>query len=616
MVSKSMPVVLDISSDEESGLNELSKTDYAWIKEFLGESDTESDDSEEVVVIGEVKPERKSKSSRPAVIDVDDDCVVLDGDPEDRVTTVNETEIESDELLIVGEKGPIACRDYPHPRHLCAKFPFSSTPHETHCGQCHCYVCDTLAPCLQWGTGVSHLDHCHASEKVETWKTLRKNFKLGTSAPLPASTNYTTSPYVALLQQNQVPEHDIIVLPPSSVSQSRACSQAALRSCSSLNATSENQSSGPGIMHARSLINSTIQNQVSGPNINAIPFCSSTTNYTVPDSVNPGRCQESVPTLARTRYQPHMVPRQMFRVRNTSIRRERGRGMNTLGPQFLRSNTISQRLGNAGGTVTVDLDSSGYSNYANQAQHYDQYHAATELLNIRNPNAYVWSSNNLSSHSHPSTTPPSVNCVSANTTPFESQAYGQPLSQSNDSQNFYESCIPVPGHNAPSSYVACTSGNQYGNGQHQIGTQNENGSQNVIQCGIPSQDACQQKPHEENQSEVARKADFSGFNSSWTGKTSPSNEPLVESCHLQGSGSINQGQPPNVKESNTQFGGSSNFGHLDEFEEWLFQKESSPVVAYGAVPSELNLPSPEIPQDEAGMFSFDFDTSWNGPGHV
>lgn len=29
----------------------------------------------------------------------------------------------------------IACRDYPHPRHLCAKFPFGSTPHERHCDQ-------------------------------------------------------------------------------------------------------------------------------------------------------------------------------------------------------------------------------------------------------------------------------------------------------------------------------------------------------------------------------------------------------------------------------------------------------------------------------------------------
>jgi hypothetical protein len=29
----------------------------------------------------------------------------------------------------------IACRDYPHPRHLCAKHPFSSTPHDRHCDQ-------------------------------------------------------------------------------------------------------------------------------------------------------------------------------------------------------------------------------------------------------------------------------------------------------------------------------------------------------------------------------------------------------------------------------------------------------------------------------------------------
>lgn len=105
-----LPVILDISSDEEVGLEEIAESfDYDWIKEFMDDSDKESDDSDEVIVVGEVKPDQKSKPSKPSVNDVDDDCVVLDADPENCVTSVNEAATESDELLVVGEKGQVCC---------------------------------------------------------------------------------------------------------------------------------------------------------------------------------------------------------------------------------------------------------------------------------------------------------------------------------------------------------------------------------------------------------------------------------------------------------------------------------------------------------------------------
>lgn len=49
----------------------------------------------------------------------------------------------------------IACRDYPHPRHLCVLFPFSSTPHEKHCDQvkfiiCCLRLCQNLDLCVSW----------------------------------------------------------------------------------------------------------------------------------------------------------------------------------------------------------------------------------------------------------------------------------------------------------------------------------------------------------------------------------------------------------------------------------------------------------------------------------
>ena len=99
-------VVFDISSDEEeSGVTEP-KGDYGWINAFLGitgEEQPDHDSDDEVVVLGEVKA--RSKSSKPMVRDLDDDCVVLDGDPDKPV--VDDSVSDSDEVLVVGEKGPV-----------------------------------------------------------------------------------------------------------------------------------------------------------------------------------------------------------------------------------------------------------------------------------------------------------------------------------------------------------------------------------------------------------------------------------------------------------------------------------------------------------------------------
>ncbi|KAE8666922.1 RPM1 interacting protein 13, putative isoform 2 [Hibiscus syriacus] len=104
----------------------------------------------------------------------------------------------------------IACRDFPHPWHDCAKFPFSSTSHEQqqHCDLCHCFVCDMRAPCFYWGWGMSNADHCHATDKEEIWKTLRKNFRLGRNVSAPTIISH----YTVVPQLNQAPRRDIIRL--------------------------------------------------------------------------------------------------------------------------------------------------------------------------------------------------------------------------------------------------------------------------------------------------------------------------------------------------------------------------------------------------------------------
>ena len=103
-------VVLDISSDEEVGLDRYRGDDYEWLSDLLREVDKVTDDSDDVVVVGEVNPTQKSKFSKSTAKeddDDDDDCVVLDGDPDNAVPTVNDSENGSDDLLIVGEKGQV-----------------------------------------------------------------------------------------------------------------------------------------------------------------------------------------------------------------------------------------------------------------------------------------------------------------------------------------------------------------------------------------------------------------------------------------------------------------------------------------------------------------------------
>ncbi|ONK57320.1 uncharacterized protein A4U43_C10F18860 [Asparagus officinalis] len=124
----------------------------------------------------------------PLKDDEDDDCVILDGDPDNLVERVDDRGDGgggSGDLRIVGQKGQVACRDFPHSRHLCANFSFSTTSHAEHCNLCYCFVCDSHAPCIYWGDGVSPTDHCHATDKVEGWKAQRKSFKKTNTATLP-----------------------------------------------------------------------------------------------------------------------------------------------------------------------------------------------------------------------------------------------------------------------------------------------------------------------------------------------------------------------------------------------------------------------------------------------
>ncbi|XP_019416553.1 PREDICTED: uncharacterized protein LOC109327836 [Lupinus angustifolius] len=102
-----------------------------------------------------------------------EDCFILGFDPTEAVVTsklsLDKNQPLSDDVAIIYEKGQVACRDFPHSRHLCSKFPFKTTPHEIHCKMCYCYVCEKVAPCSYWTLA----QHCNA-ENVDYWKNQRK----------------------------------------------------------------------------------------------------------------------------------------------------------------------------------------------------------------------------------------------------------------------------------------------------------------------------------------------------------------------------------------------------------------------------------------------------------
>ncbi|XP_020238848.1 uncharacterized protein LOC109817904 [Cajanus cajan] len=99
-----------------------------------------------------------------------EECFILNFDPFDESLNFSKLSLDSHQdhaadVSINAEKGQVACRDYPHPRHLCVKFPFSTTPHESYCEMCYCCVCDTPAPCLQWNS--FSVPHCDIADKNE-----------------------------------------------------------------------------------------------------------------------------------------------------------------------------------------------------------------------------------------------------------------------------------------------------------------------------------------------------------------------------------------------------------------------------------------------------------------
>ncbi|KAI4307018.1 hypothetical protein L6164_030253 [Bauhinia variegata] len=123
-----------------------------------------------------------SKSEDMKRFEETEECFILEFNPFDSVDLSKLSFVESntdckdsDDVSVIAEKGQVACRDYPHSRHLCLEFPFNTTAHEKYCKMCYCYVCDSSAPCEYWTQPVAA--HCNA-ENVGYWNDQRNLKKL------------------------------------------------------------------------------------------------------------------------------------------------------------------------------------------------------------------------------------------------------------------------------------------------------------------------------------------------------------------------------------------------------------------------------------------------------
>ncbi|XP_050206539.1 uncharacterized protein LOC126656097 isoform X2 [Mercurialis annua] len=408
----SNPVIFDISSDEEAtSFDEMRSSsggcgddddDHDWLTQLLENFDRERADSssscDDVVVIGEYIPANKNIKEKPSKLvkhfDDDDDCVILECDPEKSVDVVDNCDDDGDDILVVGQKGQIACRDYPHPRHLCAKYPFSSTPHEKYCELCHCYVCDSLAPCALWVAGVSTIDHCHATDKQEMWKRLRESSRLGKKSPLPVPKCPDAHLPVTLPLLNQLPPEKIIRAAAITRTHNMVSRRDTIRSCSSA-------------------------------------------RFSVPNIISQTRNQRPVYAQGRNGFLPGFPQHSAgIGMHNNTLAQDRG-------PHVVFSKTTFKKPGIIRQAAVVNQSVCGSLINRNSAppSHCLMSSAPQTTANAKSTSGWhgVIPPNNISeSYSSQSPPQPNKDDVSVSTMLPLAQSYSQPVPQSNDSGNVFQ----------------------------------------------------------------------------------------------------------------------------------------------------------------------------------
>lgn len=603
-------LILDISSDEEVGFDDSSTADnFDWISKLLedsprgddvsyskddvanngGHDDDDDDDSDDVVVVGEVlaKPKR-AKISAPNYRNLgfdydDDDCVVLNCDPDkpeerETVEEVKGSDDDSDDLLIVGEKGQVACRDYPHSRHLCAKFPFGSTPHESHCNLCHCYVCDTLAPCSFWGSGVSGLDHCCATDKSEYWQTERRRIRQlkNPSAPIAKPASGTLSRLPRLPQISSQPT----------------------------------------------------------PVLNPASTCGVPSSFGLPNIISQGRNQRLNFTLQRKRFQSPEVVGQLLRSCNSTRQSLR---TPSLAPSLVSSRTLFKRPGFTGRSRLVNPSVYVPPNNASSVSYWQQL-LNHPLVGKPTENNSI----NLTESSSPrldiniSSSLPRVSSISSGTLPSPMQGYNSPVSltptshfqgyrQSNvvrsDNPWVYSSGSQTQDDSSPVFHCSTS------NALNSV-TQSSQQSSGLIQDGCgPNLPPCNSSdvlssitPRIPQPSEATQNISSSDFlyNTSDSMNDIAQNyqhHSVEENPQVQGAVPGN-GFLSSIEHNDKVMSGAMDSSALDfDLDCWLPENDPILDAQDGSGLYHMDNQPSVPPAVDAGMLYFDFETSWKGLAH-
>ncbi|CAO2821383.1 unnamed protein product [Amaranthus hypochondriacus] len=180
-----------VSVKRKEDVRKVEKVEDCFILEFNPNENGDDDRSNGITeaMKKEVKEEEDCEVMRSIVsvknvedmkkVEQVEDCFILDFDPDEpsKLSNLSLCDNNSDDVSVLAEKGKVACRDYPHSRHLCVTHPFKTTTHESHCKMCYCYVCEKPAPCEKWTKGDPCLRHCDATVDCPSSNRLKETKK-------------------------------------------------------------------------------------------------------------------------------------------------------------------------------------------------------------------------------------------------------------------------------------------------------------------------------------------------------------------------------------------------------------------------------------------------------
>lgn len=239
--------------------------------------------------------------------------------------------------------------------------------------QCHCYVCDSLAPCNKWGSSTSSMDHCHATDKHEYWKLQRRNLKQGDHAPPPVQKLPFRSVPRGQPQTIRVPP----LAPPPLAPPLPPLAPPPLAS-----PQPPPLAPPPPPPPPPSLRQYGSHHQVSRPT--TIHPCSTPANSSIPNTTNQGRIQQPPFVNSRNKFLQHLVSQQVPITQSNIHRRDRSHSASNLGPQLTNSHAIFKRAGTAGGASTTYR--SGYTSSNNN--HATQYFKSSSPMAASNNKCY------------------------------------------------------------------------------------------------------------------------------------------------------------------------------------------------------------------------------------